>query len=78
MRSTRLILAHVAVGHRVPVQATVESIDEGSARVTVGAVSVVLTVEQVVEAERAVGDAERWDARVKALSEARAERRRAG
>lgn len=61
MRSTTLLLTHVALGHRVPVRATVEDIDDGTCRVTVGAVGVVMAAEQVAEAERAVGAAERWE-----------------
>ena len=64
MRSTTLLLPHVALGHRVPVRAVVDDIDDGTCRVTAGAVGVVMAAEQVVEVEHAVSAAERWDRRV--------------
>lgn len=64
MRSTTLLLTDVALARRVRVHATVEDIDDGTCRVTVGAVGVVMAAEQVAEAERAVGESERWERRV--------------
>lgn len=64
MRSTTLLLTHVALGYAVPVRATVEDLDDGTCRVTVGTVGAIMAAEHVRRAEEAVAAAERWERRV--------------